>query len=106
MSRSRRHRPFRPICGGGSLNESKRIGNRIMRRTGKIELRMNGEDAVFLVYDEAMDLWSTPHDGKKSYQPFDWRPRILWYYSWKQKKKVQDIEHPDYWGWYRWALRK
>lgn len=105
MSRSRRHRPFRPICGGGSLNESKRIGNRIMRRTGRVELRMKGEDAVFLVYDEAMDLWSTPHDGKKSYQPFDWRPKILWY-RWKWKGEFPIVEQPDYWRWYRWALRK
>lgn len=103
MSRSRRRRPYRPMCGGGSLNESKRIGNRIMRRTGRVELRMKGEDAVFLVYDEAMNLWSTPHDGPKSYCPFEWRPRIRWY---NFLKNVPEIEHPDYWRWYRYALRK
>lgn len=105
MSRSRRRRPFRPICGGGSLKVSKQIGNRIMRRTGRVELRMKGEDAVFLVYDEAMNLWDTPHDGKKSYHPYDWRPRIFWDY-WKPKEELPVIEQPDYWRWYRYALRK
>ncbi len=76
-----------------------------MRRTGRVELRMKGEDAEFLTYDEAMNLWTTPHDGPKSYCPFDWRPRIFWL-RWGWKGELPVVEQPDYWRWYRGALRK
>lgn len=56
MSRSVRKRPFAAHCGG-SQKRDKRICNRVMRRTAKVSLRVHGEDAAYLVHDEAHNKW-------------------------------------------------
>jgi len=69
MSRSQRKRPFAAYCGG-SQKQDKRICNRIMRRTGRIKMRVDGEEALFPRHDEALNKYSMDQDGTRHYSPF------------------------------------
>ena len=89
MSRSVKHHPFSVYCGG-SQNQDKRICNRIIRRSDKVSLRVNGEDAYYLTKTEALDRWSMTQDGTRHYAAYDpiKYERLGWY------------------RWYRWVLAK
>jgi len=96
MSQSKKKRPYAPLCGR-SQKEFKQIGNRIMRRTGRVALRIDGEEARFLLYDEAMNLYSMPQDGTRHYQSFG-----------TVSCRSRSIGQPltSYREWYRWVLAK
>jgi len=99
MSRSFRKRPFAAYCGG-SQKKDKQIGNRIMRRTARVEVRVHGEDACFLSYDEAMNPWRMSQDGTRCWQ------------SWLSYQMRHHMPHMpgcrtlDYRYWFRWVKAK
>ena len=88
MSQSKKHRPYAAYCGG-SQKRDKSICNRIMRRTGKVDLRLHGEDALFLRHDEALNKWAMSQDGTRHYHPFSKAPTWMGWYKW-----------------FRWAIAK
>ena len=92
MSRSVRKRPFVAINGHASQKRDKRICNRVMRHTNRQALGVAGEDAGFMVKDEAMNRYDMVQDGRRSYQPFDPAPR--WSFL---RPELSDQEL-----WYRW----
>jgi len=70
MSRSLKNRPFAPFCGSDSQKQDKRICNRIMRRSARVKVRVDGEEALFLRHDEALNKYSMSYDGSRRYTPY------------------------------------
>jgi len=88
MSRSRKKRPFAAYCGG-SQKKDKRICNRVMRHAGRVSLRIHGEDALYLIHDEARNKWAMVQDGSRRYCPFH-----------------KSSEWVEWYQWFRWVLSK
>ena len=88
MSRSFKKQPFATYCGN-SQKKAKSCYNRIWRRTTRVSLRVDGEDAEFKTHETAMDRWNMPQDGTRRYRPY--------------QKYAGRLSYRD---WYRWAKAK
>ena len=88
MSRSQRKRPFAAFCGG-SQKQDKRICNRIMRRVGRVKLRVDGEEALLPRHDEALNRYSMSQDGTRRYTPYHCQPWYKNYRNWFKHVKAK-----------------
>jgi hypothetical protein len=62
MSRSHKHRPYASVCGR-SQKRDKRIANRTLRRTTRIEVARGDETVT--VMREASNVYSWSQDGTR-----------------------------------------
>jgi hypothetical protein len=65
MSRSRRKRPFAPICGSSQKSE-KTAANRALRRVTRVEVEQGSD--VLTCTREASNVYSWPQDGTRRYR--------------------------------------
>ncbi len=94
MSRSFRSYPCTTIVGGSSQKQDKRRCNRIARRTNRVVVQIDGDDARCIVQREALNVYDMAYDGTRRYWP------------WGRRTASFRTPPTDYRSWWRWAKAK
>jgi hypothetical protein len=85
-----------------------------MRRRNRDALHVHGEEAHFLVHDEALSRWTMRQDGSRHYEPWEhyrkdtyrwWVSSLAWKAAAGIAVKPYD-EAKERWSWFRWVKRK